>query len=156
MSRLYIAYGSNLNLRQMKVRCPAAEVLGVGALPGYQLLFRGWDGSAVATVEPSQEAQKVPVLLWALQPKDERTLDRYEGWPTLYRKETVTVEINDKPVEAMAYIMNKDYPLGRPSGRYLTALLEGYESAGFDTDILFRAAARSAPVIAEGQMDFQC
>ena len=26
--RLYIAYGSNLNLEQMKHRCPTAEVVG--------------------------------------------------------------------------------------------------------------------------------
>ena len=27
-SKLYIAYGSNLNLEQMKRRCPTAEVVG--------------------------------------------------------------------------------------------------------------------------------
>ena len=29
-TRLYIAYGSNLNLPQMEYRCPTAKVVGAG------------------------------------------------------------------------------------------------------------------------------
>ena len=39
--RLYFAYGSNINLEQMAVRCPAAQVVGPAVLDGYELLFRG-------------------------------------------------------------------------------------------------------------------
>ena len=39
--RLYIAYGSNLNLLQMAFRCPTAEIAGKSELKGYELLFRG-------------------------------------------------------------------------------------------------------------------
>ncbi len=63
---LYIAYGSNLNLGQMKYRCPTATVVGPAELEGYDLLFRGGRRGAVATVEP-QEGGKVPVLLWKLK-----------------------------------------------------------------------------------------
>ena len=52
----------------------------------YELLFRG-----VATVEP-KEGATVPVLLWKIEPLDEAALDRYEGWPHLYRKEMIDVE----------------------------------------------------------------
>ena len=38
--RLYFAYGSNINLEQMAVRCPAAQVVGPAVLDGYELLFR--------------------------------------------------------------------------------------------------------------------
>ena len=37
--RLYFAYGSNINLEQMAVRCPAAQVVGPAVLDGYELLF---------------------------------------------------------------------------------------------------------------------
>ena len=69
--RLYIAYGSNLNLPQMARRCPDAEVAGTSQVRGYELLFRG-----VATIEPRKEAS-VPVLLWKISPQDEKALDRY-------------------------------------------------------------------------------
>lgn len=46
---LYIAYGSNLNLPQMALRCPTAEVVGKSELKDYELLFRGGRRGAVAT-----------------------------------------------------------------------------------------------------------
>lgn len=49
--RLYIAYGSNLNLEQMAFRCPTAKVVGKSELKDYELLFRGGRRGAVATVE---------------------------------------------------------------------------------------------------------
>lgn len=40
-TRLYMAYGSNMNLEQMADRCRTAEVVGKGILKNYELLFRG-------------------------------------------------------------------------------------------------------------------
>ena len=48
---LYFAYGSNINLQQMAVRCPAAQVVEPAVLEGYELLFRGnAHGYGVATI----------------------------------------------------------------------------------------------------------
>jgi gamma-glutamylcyclotransferase (GGCT)/AIG2-like uncharacterized protein YtfP len=139
---IYVAYGSNLNLEQMEFRCPYATVLGGGVLPDYQLLFRGGDGGAVATVEP-KKGGSVPVLLWEITPRDEEALDRYEGWPHLYRKETVAVGYGEKLVEAMVYIMNEGRPLGLPSEYYLNTIMAGYESAGFNRKVLDQAVRDS-------------
>lgn len=76
--RLYIAYGSNLNLEQMAFRCPTAKVVGKSELKDYELLFRGGRRGAVATVEP-KAGSTVPVLVWEIQKKDEASLDLYEG-----------------------------------------------------------------------------
>ena len=38
---LYFAYGSNINLNQMAVRCPDAKVVEPAVLENYELLFRG-------------------------------------------------------------------------------------------------------------------
>ena len=85
-NRLYIAYGSNLNIEQMGFRCPYAVPIGTTVLTDYRLMFRGgMDGNAVATIEPAK-GESVPVLLWEITPRDEEALDRYEGWPRLYRK----------------------------------------------------------------------
>ena len=50
---LYFAYGSNINLDQMRYRCPDATVYGQAVLDNYDLRFRG---SGVATVEPKEGA----------------------------------------------------------------------------------------------------
>lgn len=34
--RYYAAYGSNLNLRQMRIRCPEAEIIGTSEIEDYE------------------------------------------------------------------------------------------------------------------------
>lgn len=139
---LYIAYGSNLNLEQMAHRCPTAKVAGDSKLTGYQLRFRGGRHGAVATVE-KKRGGSVPILVWEITPADEAALDRYEGWPHLYRKETVRVRLNGKSVSAMIYIMNEGRPLGAPSPYYYNVIAEGYRDAGFDINF-FKQAVRDS------------
>lgn len=141
-NKLYLAYGSNLNLEQMANRCPTAKVVGNSKINGYRLLFRGAHAGAVATIEPFK-GESVPVLAWEITPADEAALDRYEGWPFLYRKETIKVRLNGKTVQAMVYIMNEGRPLGQPSCYYYSTILEGYKSAGFDVEILRKATTDS-------------
>ncbi|RJX22333.1 MAG: gamma-glutamylcyclotransferase [Ammonifex sp.] len=142
-NKLYIAYGSNLNRAQMADRCPAAKVLGASVMDGWRLLFRGAREGAVATVEP-YPGGSVPVLVWEITPADEAALDRYEGWPYFYRKETVRVKLDGEAVSAMVYVMNEGRPLGQPSCYYYSAILEGYKDAGFDVEILRQATIDSA------------
>lgn len=141
-NKLYLAYGSNLNLEQMANRCPTAKVVGNSKINGYRLLFRGAHAGAVATIEPFK-GESVPVLAWEITPADEAALDRYEVWPFLYRKETIKVRLNGKTVQAMVYIMNEGRPLGQPSCYYYSTILDGYKSAGFDVEILRKAVADS-------------
>jgi gamma-glutamylcyclotransferase (GGCT)/AIG2-like uncharacterized protein YtfP len=140
--KLYIAYGSNLNLGQMKHRCPTAKILGTAVLRNYELLFRGNHGNAAATVQRCKGG-KVPVLLWALQDRDEGALDIYEGFPRLYRKETVRITFRGKQIRVMMYVMNEVYPYGRPNKEYFNTILKGYQTAGFDAKILREAVQNS-------------
>lgn len=143
-TKLYIAYGSNLNLEQMRRRCPTAELVGPATLRNWRLWFRGMNHSAVATVE-REEGCEVPVLIWRLQPQDELALDRYEGWPHLYRKEMLRITANGQRVYAMIYLMNRvGRPYGTPSIYYLNTICEGYRSAGFDPAVLRQAVYNSA------------
>ena len=96
----------------------------------------------MATIEPFKGGN-VPVLVWEITPADEAALDRYEGWPFLYRKETIKVKLGGKTVKAMVYIMNDGRPLGQPSCYYYSTILEGYKSAGFDVEILRKATTDS-------------
>ena len=61
---LYFAYGSNINLDQMRYRCPDATVYGQAVLDNYDLRFRG---SGVATVEPKEGPDQANVTLCARQ-----------------------------------------------------------------------------------------
>lgn len=136
--RLYIAYGSNLHIMQMKHRCPTATVVGKSELVGYKLIFKGAPTNAYATIEESTH-DTVPVLIWELKPQDEKALDRYEGYPTFYYKENISVEFEGKEVQAMVYIMNKKSQIGIPSPRYYGIIRTGYKTAEFDESILENA-----------------
>ena len=138
MKNVYLAYGSNLNLEQMAYRCPDATVIGTTMLPDYRLVFRGGRHSGVATIEMKQGA-KVPVLLWQITEKCEKALDRYEGYPHLYRKEQLIVDLDGQEVRAMAYVMNEGPPPAMPGAYYYATILHGYRDCGFDEAILKQA-----------------
>ena len=79
--RYYIAYGSNLNIPQMRTRCPGARIIGTSAIEGYRLLFKGSRTGSYLTIEP-HEGAGVPVAAWEVSAENEAALDRYEGFPT--------------------------------------------------------------------------
>lgn len=140
---LYLAYGSNININQMAHRCPDAKIVGSIILSGYQIAFRGTNGAAVANIEKSTNSS-VPVLVWDLTTTDQSSLDRYEGYPRKYHKEYLTVMLNGKQVKAMAYIMNGNSPLGRPSQHYYNIIMTGYKNVGFNLDTLNKSVLASA------------
>ena len=53
----------------------------------------------------------------------------------------------------MAYVMNEGYDIGMPSDYYLNTILEGYEEAGFDTNIIMEAVALSENLYQEENME---
>jgi len=112
---LYWAYGANLNLNGMKYRCPKAQPVKTLVLQNYELAFSG-----VATIRPRQGAH-VHGALWLLTKDCEDSLDIFEGYPSLYRKEW----IEQNGTYFMAYVMNRDRPQ-KPSQGYLDTIAEGY------------------------------
>jgi gamma-glutamylcyclotransferase (GGCT)/AIG2-like uncharacterized protein YtfP len=142
MKKVYLAYGSNLNLERMGRRCPDAAVIGSTTLRDYRLLFRGDRHSGVATIE-RKRGSSVPVLLWEITEKCEKSLDRYEGHPHLYRKKRLAVNLDGDELFAMAYVMNEGPPLAMPDVHYYTTILEGYRDCGFDENVLKQAVMES-------------
>lgn len=61
------------------------------------------------------------------------------------------MELNSKPVNAMVYIMNDGREFGAPSDFYLHTIAEGYETAGFDTELLDQAVEKSIRLAQEQQ-----
>ena len=144
--RYYFAYGSNMNLGQMRFRCPDAEVVGNVRLEDYRLAFRGrTPGNGVATVLP-EKGSCVDGVLWKITEACEKSLDFYEGFPSFYRKESIQVKNQDgMEKEVFVYMMNaphKDVP-ARPSQFYLDGILEGYKDNQISTDSVMEAVKRT-------------
>lgn len=138
MKKIYLAYGSNLNFEQMEYRCLDAAVIGTTILKDHGLTFRGNHENGVATIE-MKRGSNVPVLLWEITEKCEKSLDRYEGYPHLYRKKNLTVNLDGDELTAMAYIMNEGPPLAMPGAYYYATIREGYQDCDFDETILKQA-----------------
>ena len=142
--RYYIAYGSNLNIMQMRMRCPGARIIGTSVIEDYQLLFKGSKTGSYLTIEPMEGAE-VPVVIWEVTETDEKALDRYEGYPNFYYKKEVTLDIKGirtgkvRRRDAFVYIMHEERELGIPSWYYVNTCLDGYRAFGFDEKYLFDA-----------------
>lgn len=92
----YFAYGSNLSVRQMAARCPAARVVGAAVLRGYRLCFprRGsnWPGGVASIVE--DERGVVEGAVYRLTEACVAALDACEGVSAgRYERAAVRVEV---------------------------------------------------------------
>ena len=151
MKRYYIAYGSNLNIRQMRMRCPSARIIGTSEIPDYELLFKGSKTGSYLTIEP-KKGSRVPVAAWEVSIEDEQALDRYEGFPTFYYKQEMLLPIKGirsgkiRRRNTFVYIMHEDRVLGVPSNFYMQTCLSGYKSFRFDPKFLHEAYDRSREV----------
>jgi len=127
----YIAYGSNMVQEQMAYRCPNAKLIGMGYLPNHRLEFY-----LHATVERSQaKGPGVPVAVWEIDEQDEKSLDRYEGFPTYYTKHRRKVIMNDgSEIEGMVYIMKLIRPT-IPRASYYDAIAKAYDDLGLGSEI---------------------
>ena len=142
-TKLYSAYGSNMDEGQMAFRCPGAKLKGVSEIEGYRLIFKGSKTGAYATIE-KEKGHKVPVVVWEIEPTDEHSLDRYEGFPTFYYKEWMELNLDGEKIQGMVYMMDHDRKLGQPSYHYYKTLEDAYERFGFDKAILQKALEDSS------------
>lgn len=146
--RYYIAYGSNLNVRQMRFRCPGARIIGTSVIQGYELLFKGSRTGSYLTIEP-KEGESVPVAVWETTAEDEARLDRYEGFPAFYYKAEMVLPVKGirtgkiRNRRVYVYIMHEERLPGVPTESYMMTCLEGYADFGFDRNILMNAYRNS-------------
>lgn len=142
MNKLYVAYGSNLNLKQMAYRCPSASIYGVGQLNNWKLVYRGSMANSHATII-KESGMYVPVLLWNIESEDEKRLDIYEGYPHYYYKQNVMVDLNGVKKKAMVYIMDQRQMPGRPSPTYIKTIRQGYIDNNLDLTVFENSLDRN-------------
>lgn len=131
---LVFAYGSNMNRRQMALRCPGARVVCVARLQDHQLVFTGrsarWGGGGVATIKPAKRSSVAGVVWW-VPGRDLERLDMFEGYPYVYDRTPVCVDRGvGEQVWCYAYVKNAAEVKTPPSEEYLRTILDGYRTAG--------------------------
>lgn len=125
--RLYFAYGSNMDPRQMRVRCPDAVRMGRVTLDGFRFLI---NRRGVATIERDRRSNVMGVL-WDLSPRCEATLDRFEGvlWGYYRKQEIIVRDEEGLELPALVYI-DPVRERGLPREGYLERVLLGARRAG--------------------------
>ena len=129
---LYFAYGSNLNLFQMKRRCKDSIFLKKINLKDFRLTFRS--KYRAADIEPKKNSI-VPGGLFEISKSDEKKLDVYEDFPILYKKFYFTYQKK----KIMTYTMVKKTLFKFPTERYLNVVKQGYMDCNLDNKFLTKA-----------------
>jgi hypothetical protein len=138
MSKLYVAFGSNLSKAQMRRRCPTARPLGKFMLTSARLVFR-----SVADLDfvPNEST---PCGLWSLNEDDEHSLDAYEGIAhgSYFKSEEIKLTYAGRRRKALIYLKTTEgiYP---PSREYARIIRQGYRDFGLDESYLDAAIARA-------------
>lgn len=153
-TNLYLAYGSNLNMEQMRYRCPDAKVVGYTYLPDRKLVFRGTQLGGYLTLDDAPGARGIPCGVFEITDSNLIFLDWYEGYPRFYQRRILPVDyVWDvkthqtmlKDVKAMIYLMRPGHSLGQPAESYWQTCMQGYADFDFDPRYLEQARKDSAP-----------
>ena len=127
--QLYFAYGSNLNLTQIKKRCPSAKVVSKAKKLNYKLCFPiisiKRNNKGVASIKKSRGSY-VEGVLYLISSKDLFQLDKFEASGRRYERKKVYVTLKDKRKRAAwTYIAISDHKENfPPSVTYLNLILD--------------------------------
>ena len=137
---LYFAYGSNLDLQQMQMRCPDAVPFSHAVLHGYKLVERTF-----ADIEESPE-DCVNGALYKISKNDLYALDCYEGYPEFYERIPVMVCDNAGVYrKALVYTMSRQYKV-KCSGQTYSGQYRAICAAGADAWGIINAFTLQAQV----------
>lgn len=131
---MYFAYGSNMWLEQMQERCPDHRIIGLGLLRGYRWIIsaRGY-----ANIIRSF-GDLVYGVVFDISGSDEQKLDGHEGVSRgSYRKELLSVEINDSPTTCLVYA-DPIEQVGEPKPEYVSRINNGVEDAELPSDYVLK------------------
>lgn len=146
----YLAYGSNLNLKEMKHRCPFSKVVGTMYLYNFKLSFKG-EVNRFLTIE-SKEGSIAPIGIFKVNKLFIKSLDKYEGYPYLYDKKEIEFELNGKKIKGLIYIMNDEFDYVLPDSNYFKRCEVGYNDFNFDKSYLYEALNYTANSIKSKEM----
>ena len=140
-ARYYWAYGSNLSIAQMRLRCPRA--VKVGRLFGrcVRLAFRGAADVDIVVGKPDVIC---PGGLWKITPECEAALDRWEGViKGTYAKWFFEAEVEKGKTENVLFYKKISNGLIPPRDDYYRTILRGYKDFNLDPKYLVKARKRA-------------
>ena len=158
MTAKYFAYGSNLDLLQMKKRCPLSKLISKGKLPGYRLTFNryaeGWDGGVADVIQ--DEGSEVWGLVFEISDSDLVRLDHYEGYykdkTSLYdRWKTVIDTPNGQIQDVWVYTVVEKEKFVQPTLEYLQIIKDAAVKWDFPKD--YRQAVETATIKEETKIE---
>ena len=116
----------------MKRRCKDSVFLKKINLSNFKLTFRS--KYRAADIE-NKKNSIIPGALFEISKSDEKKLDVYEDYPTLYKKYYFT----HYGKKVMTYTMTKKTLFAYPTERYLNVVKRGYKDCTLDIHILKKA-----------------
>ena len=129
----YFAYASNMSRKQMAERCPDAKPKIVATLPNYKIVFTGYSRihkGAVATINGSK-GDKVLGAVYEITEACLRKLDKWEGYPDVYKHLSVIVFTDSgEAIEAVTFIKSRQEEEGKASPEYLKVIQQGFRDWG--------------------------
>jgi gamma-glutamylcyclotransferase len=138
---LYFAYGSNLDARQMRERCPSSLPLCRARLPGHALDFTyystRWSGGAADVIRRAEDV--VWGVVYQLEAGELELLDRYELGYERVALEVVDDRARVHPV--LSYSVREKGSFA-PSDVYLQKLLTWGQRWRFPGEYLERLTRR--------------
>jgi hypothetical protein len=134
---LYFAYGSNMNLDQMRALCSKPVFVGVARLADHRLAFYGysrtWDGG-LETVVPAP-GHEVWGVLFALGNTDWERLDssqdaRMDGSGMYFHSPVTVTDLESREHSARLYKKDAQGEPRNPSQEYLEHIVRGATANG--------------------------
>lgn len=134
---LYFAYGANMDVAAMALRCPGSKPLGLARLPRHRFIITR-DGYASVVRDPRRVVYGV---LWDASLSDIRTLDKFEAVNSgLYVKITQSVLVEGGSRRALIYVGCSGF-IGKPRPGYLENVLASAQHWDFPAQQIAEMAA---------------
>lgn len=136
-TRLYFAYGFNLNLGKMNQKCTKPRVLGIARLAGHKIGFYEhsviWDG-AVETLIPDAQSEVWGVLYqlesYAWDQLDNCEDARLDGTGEYFHYPVEVLDAQNQVREASMYKKARLGEAKLPSTEYLDLIIQGAKEQG--------------------------
>lgn len=137
----YFAYGSNMQIQQMNIRCPDNRRVGFATLPKYKWIINGRGYANVIRCKNSI----VEGTLFKVSNMDVQFLDMYEGVESgAYRRVIIPVLSNNTFIKAIVYI-DANCIEGQPKEEYIKRINAGIVDARLSTQYIAKYIRKFVP-----------
>jgi gamma-glutamylcyclotransferase (GGCT)/AIG2-like uncharacterized protein YtfP len=129
---LYFAYGSNMDLMQMRDRCPRSEYVGNGKLSGFQFII---NSRGVASIAVNSD-RDVEGMMFEVTEACTVKLDRYEGVGEGYYEKCFVSDCDSGVSGILAYVASDNVKGFVPRNGYFERIIASAIRTDFSVNYL--------------------